>query len=438
MLRSLCLFISCCCCCSIFLAPTKGQTILDAGNQPLADKWCDVDSNYQIVGQPGGGTFSGCGVFQQNGNWYFNPSIAVTGVTVFPSQCQLTYTTTTGSVTQNMLVYKPVVPNAGEDRVVCDGDTFTLSVTTLYAGAYTYNWMPATNLFSPTQQQTKGTITQTATYVITAKDVTSGCMGSDTITLFNKQPHPQMMLSTDTICANQPLMLSVPNPEANTRYTWQYEMDGRDSGTMVSHTYVSGGNYTIVLSAQNDYCTGAISKPVTVEDFKPELTAGVTSADRNQGIDLNVSSGVSFSVLAWTPAALFQNQTSTTQHVIADTSKTYTVIAQSVHGCIDTASLFLPVNPVLFVPSAFTPNGDGLNDYFRFSKWGESVSVQYFAVFDRWGKCVWEEQGNEAEHGWDGTFHGAPAEMGTYFYVLKLGTRFAHTVEQKGNVTLIR
>lgn len=437
MLRSCCYLLLCSSLLSASLS-TRAQTIQDTNGAPLKTKWCDVDSNYQIIGTPAGGSFSGCGVFQQGGNWYFNPTVASTGITVFPTQCALSYTTASGSVSQNMLLYKPVVPNVGADQITCDGDTFSLSVKTLYAGAYNYNWTPAAGLFSPNAQTTKGTVTFTTTYIIAAQDVSSGCMGYDTVTITNKQPHPQMVLATDTVCARRPLALSVISPEPDANYTWQFEMGAMTTGTTATHTYAAAGNYTIVLQAKNQYCTGAVSKPVTVEDFKLELTASDVGFDRNASITLQASASVPFTVNSWNPANFFQDQHAKQQQLFPDTSHTYSVIAQSEFGCIDTASLFVPINPIVFVPSAFSPNGDGRNDLFRFKKWGEPVLIEYFAVYNRWGQCMWKQQGGEAEFGWDGNFDGKPAPVDTYYYILKLATNYAHTIEQKGDVTLIR
>lgn len=437
MLRSCC-YLMLCSSLLTFSTASRAQTIQDANGGPLKTKWCDVDSNYQIVGMPAGGTFSGCGVFQQGGNWYFNPSVASTGITVFPTQCTLTYTTASGAASQNMLIYKPVVPNVGADQITCDGDTFSLSVTTLYAGAYNYNWTPSAGLFSPTSQTTKGAISGTTTYVVSAQDVTSGCMGYDTVTITNKQPHPQMALATDTVCARRSLALSVVNPEPDASYLWQFEMGATSNGTTAAHTYTTGGNYTIVLQAQNQYCSGSVSKAVTVEDFKLQLTASDAGFDRNTSITLNANASVPFQVSNWMPAVFFPNQHAKQQTIIPDTSHIFTVIAQSEFGCMDTANLFVPVNPVVFVPSAFSPNGDGRNDVFRFQKWGQPVVIELFAVYNRWGQCMWRQQGGESELGWDGNFNGKPAPVDTYYYILKLATNYAHTVEQKGDVTLIR
>jgi gliding motility-associated-like protein len=95
-------------------------------------------------------------------------------------------------------------------------------------------------------------------------------------------------------------------------------------------------------------------------------------------------------------------------------------------------------------PSAFTPNADGHNDYFRplFITLGgqtkESISYHQFhslRIANRWGQTVFETTSSEGR--WDGTFNGAPQDMGVFFYFIKYDCG-GKIVEQKGVVTLVR
>jgi gliding motility-associated-like protein len=90
-----------------------------------------------------------------------------------------------------------------------------------------------------------------------------------------------------------------------------------------------------------------------------------------------------------------------------------------------------------FIPSAFTPNGDGLNDIFRIRFKGD-LYLQEFSVYNRYGTRVYYT--NILDQGWDGTWNNVPQEVGTYFYYLKAicGNKQDHTIELKGDVTLIR
>lgn len=102
-----------------------------------------------------------------------------------------------------------------------------------------------------------------------------------------------------------------------------------------------------------------------------------------------------------------------------DTTRTFTVTGQSAYGCTDSEAITVAVNPVGVLPSAFTPNGDGRNDYFRPVSYG-SVIIRNFAIYNLWGQLVYQCYGAAAADGWNGYFHGVPAEIGAYFYTIDM------------------
>ncbi len=101
----------------------------------------------------------------------------------------------------------------------------------------------------------------------------------------------------------------------------------------------------------------------------------------------------------------------------------------------------IPVYPVAFIPNAFSPNHDGINEYFKPITAG--LSTYLFEIYDRWGTLVYTD--TPESKGWDGSFKGAPAEAGTYVYRLSAAgylkspaTNDARLVERKGTLILIR
>ena len=87
------------------------------------------------------------------------------------------------------------------------------------------------------------------------------------------------------------------------------------------------------------------------------------------------------------------------------------------------------------IPSAFTPNGDGLNDLFRITNLKYQKLVD-FSVFNRWGILVFHT--NNPEVGWDGTYQGVAQDMGVYNYQIITAHPDGTNQTYKGNVTLIR
>ena len=101
----------------------------------------------------------------------------------------------------------------------------------------------------------------------------------------------------------------------------------------------------------------------------------------------------------------------------------------------------VPVYPIVFIPTAFSPNNDGLNDYYKPSYAG--LNVYTFEIYDRWGQMVYSDSFDSK--GWDGTFRGKPAEAGAYVYRLSAvgylksqDNNDSRFVERKGTLFLIR
>ena len=107
------------------------------------------------------------------------------------------------------------------------------------------------------------------------------------------------------------------------------------------------------------------------------------------------------------------------------------------YGCNATDSLYVETKPCcnVYLPDAFTPNGDGINDVFRLITIGNHKLTD-FRVVNRWGQAVFE--GGDIKSGWDGTLGGEPQSVGTYFYYLRYQCGTGELIEKKGEVALIR
>ena len=118
----------------------------------------------------------------------------------------------------------------------------------------------------------------------------------------------------------------------------------------------------------------------------------------------------------------------------------YVIVVTDEFGCVRTDTVPVYVRdviceePYVFVPNAFSPNGDGKNDilYVR----GEVVLEVVFKVYDRWGEKVFET--TDLSRGWDGLYRGKPCEPGVYDYHLQVTCLGMKRYFKKGNVTLLR
>jgi gliding motility-associated-like protein len=90
----------------------------------------------------------------------------------------------------------------------------------------------------------------------------------------------------------------------------------------------------------------------------------------------------------------------------------------------------------MYVPTAFTPNHNGLNDVLRPILMGIR-DLHYFRVYNRWGELVYESKSNEPP-GWDGNFHGVPQPMQVIIWIAEGIGVDGRTYFRKGTSTLIR
>ncbi len=105
------------------------------------------------------------------------------------------------------------------------------------------------------------------------------------------------------------------------------------------------------------------------------------------------------------------------------TTKVY-LEAINYSGCSVIDSMTIEVNTVhkVYVPSAFSPDGNGINDYFKFYPHAAVEKVNSFSIFDRWGGLIFQEENiyNDGEYkGWDGTINGKKAEIGVYCFLIE-------------------
>ena len=121
---------------------------------------------------------------------------------------------------------------------------------------------------------------------------------------------------------------------------------------------------------------------------------------------------------------------------------TYTLTTTDARGCTasDTITIFVDINCELFVPNAFSPNGDGKNDYLAVR--GLCIKDIDFKIFNRWGNVVFATQDpkitTDQTKGWNGSFEGKAMDPGVFFYTLHVTLLDNTTKTITGDITLVR
>jgi gliding motility-associated-like protein len=318
------------------------------------------------------------------------------------------------------------------DTALCPGATAVLSVT---GNAKTYQWAPANRIEGRTDTS-HITIKPVANTSYTVTGAYNNCTSTRSV-FVRILPLPQVYAGPDTLIC---LGGSFQNPIiANGDMFWWNYTGGIDNPGSINPRFTPTRTYRYILSTRNlNGCTRVASDTVFVQVYRAfSASAGDDKVIvAGQSIQLDGSGGGS--TFLWTPATGLNNTTALTPLASPVQTQTYLLRASDADGCYATDSVTVTVfktQPDIFVPDAFTPNGDGLNDILYPTPVG-IVKLNYFNVYNRWGKLVFSSV--SARNGWDGNIGAVRQEPDTFVWVAKGVDYKGATVLRKGTVLLLR
>ncbi|MBS1647885.1 MAG: gliding motility-associated C-terminal domain-containing protein [Bacteroidetes bacterium] len=339
----------------------------------------------------------------------------------------------------------PIINIASSGSICVGEQTATLTATSSNSGT-TYTWVPGTYLNHPSGNQViaNPTITGTFSYTATGTD-DNGCVGTQTISVL-VNPLPVLAVNSSSICLGQQTA-TLSASGANT-YTWKPTTGLSDANSAsVSASPNSSTTYSVIGVDMNgcvNYTTAVVLvNPLPIADF-------VYSPNSVSVLDPNVlfhnQSTGNINQYNWTFGDIYNlaNDSSAepnpSHNYLNIGSYNVTLMVKTPQGCYAQITKPLIVQDVytLYVPNAFTPNGDGLNDIF--TAVGEGINTFSLDVFDRWGLLIYHS--NDITKGWDGTYGEKNTQiLQEDVYVWKIDatdviTNQNHTLQ--GTVTLVR
>ena len=121
---------------------------------------------------------------------------------------------------------------------------------------------------------------------------------------------------------------------------------------------------------------------------------------------------------------------------------TYVVVVTNEAGCVGTDNVVVQVedDPRVFAPNAFSPNGDGVNDFFTLYTDIAATEITSLAIFDKWGNQVFLKNNflpNIPEQGWDGIWRGKNMQPGVYVYSAFIEFRNGNKINFKGEINIV-
>jgi gliding motility-associated-like protein len=210
------------------------------------------------------------------------------------------------------------------------------------------------------------------------------------------------------------------------------------SFSIAGQTFTESGEY--VINIEGEACDTVINLSLNVVP-NPIVTASAdpTAVESGDLTTLNATAQGQFTY-SWTPASLVSSPGQATTSAQVFESTWFVVVATDANGCQGLDSVLVIVfdedcqDENVFLPSAFTPNGDGKNDVL-FVRSSVPLESMRLIIYNRWGEQVFESDNQNA--GWDGNYKDKPAQAGVYGFYLE-AVCGETIIERKGNVTIIR
>lgn len=342
--------------------------------------------------------------------------------------------------------------NAGADIEICEGEEALLNGSGT-GNNLSFAWSPIASISgSTTSASTRATPTENTVYILTVTDE-ADCDASDEVSVtVSAKPSVSNTILTQTICsAERTSGFILESDIAGSSFTWTSTSNlangATASGTgnipaeiLTAVTNTTNGQVVYSVTPTSNGCDGDKTDFIIDVLFTPAVNAKANNVNpifATPSAVVQLAGSHNGDVVTWTSNVGVIDDPSNlmTSIVIPEDGLYYATLTSSNGQCAASDSVRIIISKPLSIPNAFSPNGDGVNDFWEIegmSKFGDAN----VSVFNRWGSKIFEASGGyfEQEDLWD----GGDFPDGTYYYVIQFNTKDFETPDAVGSVTITR
>ncbi|MBP7450204.1 MAG: gliding motility-associated C-terminal domain-containing protein [Flavobacteriales bacterium] len=383
----------------------SAQAVATSGSAPFSYQW-----------SPAGGT-----------------NALADGLSAGPYTCTITDANGCSSAATVQIDEPTPVAVAAFDTLVCHGSSATLlAQASGGTPGYTFNWSPQGPAVAPDT---------TTNYTVVVTDA-QGCLSAMETVTVTVPILPPVLFTTDTTAGCPQTCINFDTePYPALSLLWDFGDGQTGTAPSIAHCYPTSGTYDIALTiSDGNGCSQTTMEQdlITIwEPFPPEIQASSQLVVLDAPVvdfDLDPTGTVAWSWDFGDGSDGTSERSPSHRFRIADCFMV-TLMTTDLHACMGMDSVRICVNDVAsppFVPNAFTPEGDGVNDVFRVINVPAGAKGYEFLVFDRWGGVIFSS--GTPDSSWDG--EGTP--IGTYAWKLRYQDVEGGGKEYFGQVTLLR
>ncbi len=263
-----------------------------------------------------------------------------------------------------------------------------------------------------------------SSYTLSVQDG-NGCVYVSTPIIISNTggPNDLVITTTGAACDNTNGQISINNTTGGI-IPYTYSIDGVTFSNAVTYPNLLPGNYTVSVKDGNGcvYSESSIisssSSPIANFNYSPAV---IKNEDEDVSlIDESAGTIVSYEWIVpdGTPSTSTAQNFNTKFLNFDEGFYPMTLIVKNEFGCYDSITKYIErrIDPIIYIPNTFTPDGDAHNNRWQYSLTGLDLISFYMTVYNRWGEIVWETTDQKAA--WDGFYKGKMVQAGTYSWVL--------------------
>ena len=426
------------------IAPVDPICLTSAAGQATLEATVDGTSG------AGSGLWSGLGIIDAV-QGIFDPQVAGEGLHPIAYNYQLVNCTYTEII--EIKVAPPPTADAGENASLsCWGSSSSVRLggdNTATGPNVIYEWTTVSGELPDNVTVLRPEVTEPGTYVLTVTDVELGCSSTDEIVIseFMDIPEPSISFAPSD-CSGQNTTVAIENVTGGVE-PYLYSINGEPYVAEDTFAFLMPGSYSLaVIDAMG--CEGEIEFEVEElgGEINIELTANLVGRNHiyeGESIQLITLTNIPFDHIdsvVWSNPDLL-SCTECLDPMATPTEATTFTLTAYLNGCevTDEITIHVEYKSPIFVPTAFSPNADQVNDFLQVYTSPRVANIKSFMIFDRWGEMIHSHQDfspDDPKGSWDGTLNGKEMDTAVFVWFAEVELIDGSTKLLEGEVSLIR
>lgn len=272
----------------------------------------------------------------------------------------------------------------------------------------------------------------------------NACINIDSIKV-KVNTKPVFNFTGEPLKGCEPLEVDFVGGAGFKKYEWNFGNGQKASGQQVQTTYYNQGKKTVTLMVtDNNNCVATIIKPNYITSYpRPKVNFNYAPFEINLSLTpvqfTNFTVGDSIDHYRWDVEDIYETDAEDFTKIFQDSGNIkISLLAVNRWGCRDSSSQYVFVIDtfIIFVPNAFSPNADGINDEFKVG--GLGIRHLEMTIYNRWGEKLFYRKDNSNSFSWDGTYLGETVQDGSYMFTILARDSRNRPYFFKGMVTVLK